>query len=252
MSPKIHNHSFAQLNINAIYLNFDIEQKAINSLLELGWAAGLPGFNVTTPYKEVVSELLKSPLKAVNTVYRGEKGWQCASTDGVGFHMGLRHIGKELLDFENVIILGAGGAARSLIDYFQSINYTPSLKIHARKTPPWAPTWAEALTFEKDAINSSLAPTNKTQDSTLVIQSTSAPLHGDSLEWLTPCFKGFQGTFVDLVYGNPSHILQHLAQIGASCQDGLAMLIEQARESQKLWFGQSADYEDIKQRLDRP
>ena len=58
-------------------------------------------------------------------------------------------------------------------------------------------------------------------------------------------FGAFDGIFMDLVYGKPSAIFQSLKQKGKICQDGLPMLIEQARKSQELWWGEAAPFKEI-------
>jgi len=76
----------------------------------------------------------------------------------------------------------------------------------------------------------------------LVVQGTSAPSQGDGLSELIPAFDEFSGTFVDMVYGHPSQIFYSLKNRGLKVQDGTAMLIEQARLSQQLWWGHALDY----------
>jgi shikimate 5-dehydrogenase len=70
----------------------------------------------------------------------------------------------------------------------------------------------------------------------LVIQASAAPKNGDDLAWLIPSFKNHHGAFSELIYQGPSALLAHTIKARIKNQDGLPMLIEQARLAQKLWF----------------
>jgi shikimate 5-dehydrogenase len=61
--------------------------------------------------------------------------------------------------------------------------------------------------------------------------------------------KTFRGVFVDLVYGQPSALLKVATEKGIPSQDGLPMLIEQARASQQYWWGTSVPYSEILKEL---
>src|SRR5690606_33898183 len=86
---------------------------------------------------------------------------------------------------------------------------------------------------------------------TLLIQATSAPLHGEDLRSLCPALDKFHGVVVDLVYGTPSRLLTMAKERGLLAQDGIPMLIEQARLSQQFWWQKSAPYEVIAEALGR-
>jgi shikimate 5-dehydrogenase len=82
----------------------------------------------------------------------------------------------------------------------------------------------------------------------LVIQATSAPKNGDSLKDYSIGLDFFtmQDFFVDLIYDRPSDLYFTAIARNFRCMDGLGMLIEQARLSQKLWWGKAASYEEMK------
>ena len=70
-----------------------------------------------------------------------------------------------------------------------------------------------------------------------MIQAASAPANGsDMREFIAP-FASFVGIFADLIYDHPSALYFDALNRGLKCQDGLAMLIEQARLSQEIWWG---------------
>jgi shikimate dehydrogenase len=119
----MHNAAFQALNINAEYTLFELKPEELEDFLLSLAQRGISGLNVTIPYKEKVLGSLqwKSPevrfTDAANVIIVKEnndlEGW---NTDGIGFH---RHLTIDLkfdIAGKNVIILGAGGAAKSVTD----------------------------------------------------------------------------------------------------------------------------------------
>jgi len=84
---------------------------------------------------------------------------------------------------------------------------------------------------------------------TLLVQASSAPLLGDDLAYLAPAISNFHGVVMDLTYGKTSAIYEAAVAKGLPCQDGLPMLIEQARLAQNYWWGKSADYDALARML---
>ena len=82
-----------------------------------------------------------------------------------------------------------------------------------------------------------------------LVQGTSAPLKGEDLSFFLEALKNFNGGFCDLVYGKPSALYSHLKKRGFTSLDGLPMLIEQAILAQKIWWKESASYENIHHKL---
>jgi shikimate 5-dehydrogenase len=83
----------------------------------------------------------------------------------------------------------------------------------------------------------------------LLIQATSAPHFGDDLSRFVVSMQRFSGGFVDLVYGADSALYRAAKNLGIRCQNGLPMLIEQARLSQECWWGRSVEYQAIEDHL---
>ena len=250
LSPFIHNYAIERMAKNLIYLPFDISERSLNHFLEFFWDAGGIGFNVTTPHKGAVSKLITGHgLSSVNTVYRGEFGWEATSTDAVGFAAGLERLGKTLDVFTKIVILGSGGAVQALCDHFaRRAIQANEITILARR--PQSLTGSNSSVYQnvkiKTLSSEQLSSTLTGSDEyTLLIQATNAPLKGDDLSALVPALKNFKGTFVDLVYGQPSALYYECLNRGLPTQDGEPMLIEQARASQRLWLDQAVTYEEI-------
>ena len=129
-SPFMHNAAFGALGIPAEYRLFAIEPQRLEDFLlrdiRIKDTTGVTfssqqivGFNVTIPHKESVIKYLQRKSAeveftgAVNVVARENNGLGGWNTDGIGFE---RHLRSEL-EFDaserNIIILGAGGAAKA-------------------------------------------------------------------------------------------------------------------------------------------
>ncbi len=139
LSPVMHNTAFKELDVEAVYTLFPMQQSELGSFFEDLKHKNSPifGLNVTIPYKETVIPFLDlldpfaQKVGAVNTVVIDEnrrlKGY---NTDGPGF---LAHLTEEGFKPEGkrISILGAGGAARALVSVFcLMIDQPESIRIY--------------------------------------------------------------------------------------------------------------------------
>jgi shikimate dehydrogenase len=215
-------------------------------------AGGGCGLNVTVPFKlqafALASQCTARARRAgaVNTLKRVGDHWYADNTDGAGLvHDLIENLGVQL-GGKHVIVLGAGGAARGILQ--------PILEAHAAAITLSNRTMdkADALAREFSALGPvrAVAPRDLASVAReahhvadVVINATSygmadRPL-GDA-----PCPLSIFAptTFAyDLVYAladEPTPFLQLARAGGAShMADGLGMLIEQAAESFYLWRG---------------
>ncbi|MGB8860002.1 MAG: hypothetical protein WCC60_12135, partial [Ilumatobacteraceae bacterium] len=122
LSPALHNAAFAQLGVDWVYTAFDVAPGRAQSAIDAMRALGLGGLSVTMPHKEAVAQSVDSldaaaeALRSVNTVVPQADGTlKGYSTDGAGFVASLADAGV-LVAGRTVCVLGAGAAARSIID----------------------------------------------------------------------------------------------------------------------------------------
>ena len=100
------------------YLTIEVAPDGLEDAVKGAKAMGFQGFNCTIPHKVKVIDYLDglgesaSLMGAVNCVVRRDGQWIGENTDGKGFVESLR----ELTDpaGKNVVIFGAGGAARAI------------------------------------------------------------------------------------------------------------------------------------------
>jgi|SRR3989344_207630 len=135
-SPKVWNYAFGQLEMDATFLSFDVPETENNESLRRVVSAiktedAIRGIAVTNPYKQKVIPLLDGvdekarKIGAVNFIRRMEDGsLHGYNTDGMGGLASLLDVtpGKiplmNTLKGNNVLMYGAGGAARALAFYF--------------------------------------------------------------------------------------------------------------------------------------
>ena len=125
-SPKIWNKAYKSYSINSSMIAIDIEntKKLFQKLEELEKDHSFQGGAIAFPYKEKVFEWLNGSvekevlnIKAVNNIYRDEKGkLKGSNTDGLGsknsFYENFPRDKKR-----NVLILGYGGAGKAVTGY---------------------------------------------------------------------------------------------------------------------------------------
>ncbi|MGR6836448.1 shikimate dehydrogenase [Syntrophomonas erecta] len=118
LSPLMHNAVFEYMGINAIYLPLEIEPANIGRAVEAIRSLKLRGVNVTIPYKEAVIPFLDElsseaqACGAVNVIQNKRGHLIGHNTDGSGFLSALCE--KVVPLTGRVVMIGAGGAARSI------------------------------------------------------------------------------------------------------------------------------------------
>ncbi|MGD9210045.1 MAG: shikimate dehydrogenase [Desulfobacteraceae bacterium] len=118
LSPAIHNAAYEALNLDFVYVACEVSdvKSAVAGLKALG---NFRGFSVTIPHKlevmRYVDEIdtVDRSIGAINTVICEQDKLIGMGTDGPG---ALKAMTDASVDFDgkNVLILGAGGAARSI------------------------------------------------------------------------------------------------------------------------------------------
>lgn len=120
-SPSLWNAAFQSLKLDALFLAWDVEEANLGAVVGcLRQSERILGFSVTVPYKVKILEHLDEldpkarQIGAVNTVARTKDGgWIGYNTDGIGFMKSLPPFFPSLQGLR-VLLLGAGGAARSV------------------------------------------------------------------------------------------------------------------------------------------
>ncbi|TMG93481.1 MAG: shikimate dehydrogenase [Betaproteobacteria bacterium] len=206
-------------------------------------AEGGRGLNVTVPFKLEAYALAKEKssradeAQACNTLaWRGDH-WYADNTDGVGLMRDLTHNLHEPLAGRDVLVLGAGGAARGIMGPL--LAKTPRSVVVLNRTERRAAELAASFMQHGPVTALSAAQLNGRRFH-LVINATSIGINGDVPESLWPRRPFAPGGLAyDLVYADvPTPFLRWASKQSAErMADGLGMLIEQAAESFVVWRG---------------
>ena len=243
LSPRIHA-SFAEqtaqkISYEAIELPLDSFVSGIRELQERKFR----GVNVTVPFKHEAWELCDQlSMRAQNAGAANTLSFQADgsiagdNTDGVGLTRDLMdNLGVNLADKE-ILILGAGGAVRGILD--PVLAQSPRCVSICNRTPE------KAITLSRDfkkfgAIQAITFETLGSNCYDLIINGTAAglsnevpPVPDDALDENTVCY--------DMMYsinGNTTFVDWALARQVKQAYDGRGMLVEQAAEAFRVWRG---------------
>jgi shikimate dehydrogenase len=239
-SPQIHT-AFARqtgqdMTYEAILAPLDGFAESVAAFI----AAGGRGANVTVPFKEEAFKLANrlSPRAqragAVNTLMFDADGILGDNTDGAGLVADLTRNLHSALSGKHVLLLGAGGAARGVIEPL--LDQQPAALVIANRTVSRAKELAELFGRGVRACGFDAADT----PFDLVINATAASLAGD-LPPLSPRVFTADTLAYDMMYGRDTPFLDFARTHGARTADGLGMLVEQAAEAFHLWRGVRPD-----------
>jgi shikimate dehydrogenase len=241
LSPRLHNAAYRALELDWVYVAFDVADGDAPAALDAVRALGLVGLSVTMPHKTAVAEgcdeltPAADALRSVNTVTPladGRLGGD--STDGAGFCRSLADAGVDPAG-RRALVLGAGGAARAVAWVLAGSGAT--VTVAARRAP--AAEVAAALAGGKAVAWDDRVEAARTAD--LVVNATPIGMAGDDTLPLPPAAVGAGQVAADLVY--EPRVTPWLEAAGARdaiAVPGLGMLVHQAALQVERWTGRPA------------
>ena len=239
LSPAMHNAAFAAGGLDWVYVAFDVPPGGTPQAIEAMRALGIAGLSVTTPHKEAAASAVDSlapaaaALRSVNTVVASGDGSLVGhSTDGDGFVASLAEAGVGV-DGVCVAVVGAGAAARSVIDALGRGGATDIVVVN--RTASHAAEAAALCPVGRVGTAADLA------GAAIVVNATSVGLGSDDLPF-DPALLHAGQVVADLVY-HPlrTALLDAATEQGCRTVDGLGMLVHQAALQQHLWTGLHPD-----------
>ena len=252
LSPVFQNVAFEYCEIQALYEIWELSPDQLLERVNLLRQSNTLGANVTIPYKELaynmVDELDETALQigAINTIVNNSGVLKGYNTDITGFIRSLKEVASFLPSGKNVLILGAGGAARAAI--FGLLNENVNSITVANRTEGRAVKMLDDFGVNKEIFKTmSIYDKNLTQvslNSDLIINATSVGMQHSEMEdeTLLSAHQIPRNCVVyDIVY-NPllTPLLKNAQIAGAEIMQGLWMLIFQGVDSFELWTGKSA------------
>jgi shikimate dehydrogenase len=241
LSPRIHAR-FGELTDDRIeYTAIAAPVGAFAETARAFFAAGGRGGNVTLPFKLDAFELAAHRSEranlagAANFLHARADGIHADNTDGLGLVADLEgNLGFALRGAE-VLLLGAGGAARGVLAPLLARG--PRRIVLANRTEATARELAQRFASVGAVEPASLASI-PVAPYTLVLNATSTSTRGEALA--LPAHAIPAGCLAyDMAYGAGAEpFLARARAAGArATSDGLGMLVEQAAESFAMWRG---------------
>jgi len=248
LSPIMQNAALQYLGLDLIYIAVPCKDEDLELVLNSLKKINCKGLNITIPYKEKVFNLcseispIASKLKAINTLkLNSEKEWSATNTDVEGFIYPLKTLN---LTKKQSIVLGSGGAARSVIQGLINLNLSRITVVSRNKS-----SLDELIkNFENQIelqglLNNDNQVQNLIEEADLVVNTTPVGMktahheinvlpYGESF-WRSLNSK----TIVyDLIYNPaPTYLLKYCANKGCITIDGLQMLVAQGLKSLSFW-----------------
>jgi len=240
-SPHIHAAFARQEGIALDYRAIEAAPADFPAALEAFAADGGVGANVTAPLKEIAFGLCRTFTSraklagSVNTLLRKGDYWHGDTTDGVGLVRDLTDRHSLDLRGRRVLLLGAGGSARSVAPALLDAGIRELVVVN--RTPERADELSDAIGEPGRVLTQYWERMDELGDFELIVNATSAGRDRDEEFKLPLSLVNSMTTAVDLNYGEASFAFLAWAR-AAQCRnmvDGLGMLVEQGATSFQQW-----------------
>lgn len=240
-SPLIHTEFAQQTQQDLDYITREIALDALESGLKQLQSENFKGINITVPFKEIAWQLVDNKSEhakragAINTlVFNDDGSYFGDNTDGIGLCRDLTENHQIKLADKRILLLGAGGAARGVIEPL--LSHSPQELVVANRTVSKAHELANLFSDFGAISGSGFDEVSGIFD--IIINATSASLQGmvppisnSVISNTTYCY--------DMMYSNEDTAFISWAKKHGALKaiDGLGMLVEQAAEAFRIWRG---------------
>lgn len=249
-SPSIHTLFAEQTKQSILYTAIHVDIGGFKQAVGNFVATSGKGLNVTVPFKQEAWELVTDRSEraeragAVNTINIMDDGTLFGdNTDGVGLVNDLIINHSIELKDKNILLMGAGGAARGVL--IPLLKQNPTSLFIANRTPDKAKDLADDFSDAGNIKGGGYdAIANLRFD--IVINATAASLQGD-LPPLPETLLNDNASCYDMMYSaKPTPFMQWATEHNATkVLDGLGMLVEQAAESFSIWRGVKPETKNV-------
>ncbi len=220
-----HNKAFAEKHLNAVYVKMQVEAHELPTFFSLAKELKFQGLSVTMPLKEAVlpfldemDETVKSTQASNTLLFKKGKIWG-TNTDGIG---ALDAIEKhQSVHKKNVVLIGAGGAARSIA--FEALSRGAEVWI-LNRTPEKAQELATLFRCHSGGL------TDFPPHYDVLINCSPHPMPIDTSYLHPHCLV------MDIVYvPKETPFLEAASRLGCSIVYGEEMFYNQAKAQHLLW-----------------
>lgn len=241
-SPIIHNYWLKKYNIVGTYERISVEPENLKSFIDNLSRNGFVGCNVTIPHKETALSLVQNldeivvSTGSLNTIYLIGGEVHATSTDGEGFSKNLLStLPNYSLRDKNIILIGAGGSAKAIIDNLlrQSVRH---VKIFNRTVERAQQIKQQFGTRVK--IGNPIPNQIDLEECDLLINTTPQGMDGQRPNDLDISSLPPTAIVADIVYVPlKTELIKRAESQGLRTVTGLGMLLHQAVRGFELWFG---------------
>ncbi len=246
-SPSMHNAGYKELNLDFRYVGFQVEDigKGINAMKTLG----IRGYSVSLPHKVDVMQFLDEiePLAksigAVNTVVNDNGKITGYNSDCEGSVLALEE--KTSINGKNVLIIGAGGAARAIVFGVKEKGGIVTIINRTNEKAKSLAEKAQTSWVSRENLKREL------EKADIIINTTSFGMKPNINQRMIPkeCLKPEHIVF-DIVYvPKNTQLLKDAKEVGCTIVYGYKMLLYQAVKQFRLFTGQEAPVEVMEEAL---
>lgn len=264
VSPAMHNEAFRLLDLDYVYLAFDVGTDSLKDAVKGLKTLGARGFNLTMPDKIAILDLVDELTPAArlagacNTVINDNGHLIGHTTDGIGYMRSVTDAGHDIIG-KKMTLLGAGGAATAICTQ-AALDGVKEIDIFRRNRPEaFAQTVAFADRTAKDTgckihvydfadetqMKKSLA------ESTILTNATNVGMAPDTDAIPIPDIHFLHPELIvsDIIY-NPrqTQLMKTAASIGCPVFNGMYMLLYQGAAAFECWTGQEMPVAEIKKK----
>jgi len=247
LSPIMQNAAFAASNLDYIYVPFAVTPENLERAVIGLKVLGVCGFNVTIPHKTAIIPFLDrldesaESAGAVNTVQLCGTGLTGYNTDGTGLVDSL----SIDLDFspraEQILVIGAGGAARGAIAALCRSGAKRIIICNRSLDNARAVMLDMNIRYPEtriDVVRQHQVSEEYLGSTSLLINTTSLGMNGERIEGINLSHLPEHAKVYDMVYSSSgTPLVNEASASGLRAVNGLGMLVAQGERAFEIWTG---------------
>lgn len=240
-SPALHNAAFAACDLDWNFVAFPVSAGSGTAAVSAMRTLGIRGLSVTMPHKHDVATAADrrstevDVLGAANCLVLDHDGLVTAhNTDGAGFIKALAAEADQAVTGRSVLVFGAGGAARAVIDACARSGAAEIIVVNRSVDKARS---AASLAGSSGRVGDP----SDAADVEIVVNATPLGMAADSSMPCDPTTFGSSQLVIDLIYDPwDTEWLAGARRQGAAVMNGFAMLLHQAASQFSMWTGLEA------------
>lgn len=258
MSPIMHNAVIRELKLNYIYLAFKISPNNLNLAVKGFRAFNIKGINVTLPFKQKIMNYLDDidpiaqKIGAVNAIKNDNGNLSGRNTDAEAAKNALINAGYTTSG-KNLLILGAGGAARALTYILaEDINKIIIANRTEKRAIKLAKELKKNFSIKVEGKRNSISVLKEeSKKADILINTTPIGMYPSVEKSPIPAEFLHKDLIVyDIVY-NPleTKLMKDATKIGCNTIGGLDMLVNQGALAFEWWTNKKPNIDLMKNKI---